>query len=191
MPEPVWPYEPSPEGTPLASEVYENVQVLGHLPSDQFDRLMAQITEWVSPITDDPPDGPLEQGCNYCHNPENLADDSVYTKIVSRRMIQMTQTINSEWQDHVAQTGVNCYTCHRGLNVPANIWFTQDQSMRGMVGYRAGQNEPGHRLGLAARVIRSRPSSCRISPSARSGSALCRRPRDRRSAPRPPSTPTA
>ncbi len=143
MPEPVWPYEPSPEGTPLASEVYENVQVLGHLPSDQFDRLMAQITEWVAPITDDPPEGPLEQGCNYCHNPENLADDSVYTKIVSRRMIQMTQTINSEWQDHVAQTGVNCYTCHRGLNVPANIWFTQDQSMRGMVGYRAGQNEPG------------------------------------------------
>ena len=142
MPEAIWPYEPSPEGTPLASEVYENVQVLGHLPSDQFDRLMAQITEWVAPITDDPPDGPLEQGCNYCHNPENLADDSVYTKIVSRRMIQMTQTINSEWQDHVAQTGVNCYTCHRGMNVPANIWFTQDTSMPGMVGYRAGQNEP-------------------------------------------------
>jgi photosynthetic reaction center cytochrome c subunit len=104
---------------------------------------MAQITEWVAPITDNPPEGPLEQGCNYCHNPENLADDSVYTKIVSRRMIQMTQHINAEWQDHVGQTGVNCYTCHRGLNVPANIWFTQEQPMRGMVGFRAGQNEPG------------------------------------------------
>ena len=144
MPEPVWPYEPSPEGTPLASEVYENVQVLGHLPSDQFDRFMAQITEWVAPYTDEPLEGvALEPGCNYCHNPENLADDSVYTKIVSRRMIQMTQTINTEWQDHVGQTGVNCYTCHRGLYVPANIWFTEPPMSTGMVGYRAGQNAPG------------------------------------------------
>jgi photosynthetic reaction center cytochrome c subunit len=143
MPEAVWPYEESPEGTPLASEIYENVPVLGHLPVDQFDRLMAQITEWVSPITDDPQDGPLEQGCNYCHNPENLAEDSVYTKIVSRRMIQMTQDINANWDTHVGATGVNCYTCHRGLNVPQEIWFTQDQPMRGMAGFRAGQNEPG------------------------------------------------
>ena len=143
MPEAVWPYEESPEGTPLASEVYENVPVLGHLPADQFDRLMAQITEWVSPATGEPQEGPLEQGCNYCHNPENLADDSVYTKIVSRRMIQMTQHINTNWQEHVGATGVNCYTCHRGLNVPEEIWFTQDQPMRGMAGFRAGQNEPG------------------------------------------------
>ena len=143
MPEPVWPYEESPADVPLASEVYENVPVLGHLPSDQFDRLMAQITEWVSPITDDPPDGPLEQGCNYCHNPENLAEDSVYTKIVSRRMIQMTQHINADWADHVGQTGVNCYTCHRGMNVPQAIWFTQEPRPATMVGYRAGQNEPG------------------------------------------------
>ena len=143
MPEAVWPYEESLEGTPLASEIYENVPVLGHLPVDQFDRLMAQITEWVSPITGDPQDGPLEQGCNYCHNPENLAEDSVYTKIVSRRMIQMTQAINTDWDAHVGATGVNCYTCHRGLNVPEAIWFTQHQPMRGMAGYRAGQNEPG------------------------------------------------
>jgi photosynthetic reaction center cytochrome c subunit len=144
MPEAIWPYEESPEGTPLASEVYENVQVLGHLPADQFDRLMAQITEWVSPITDDPPTpGEPERGCNYCHNPENLADDNIYTKVVSRRMLQMTQYINTEWQDHVAQTGVNCYTCHRGQPVPQEIWFTQDQPMRGMVGFRAGQNAPG------------------------------------------------
>lgn len=143
MPEAVWPYEESPEGTPLASEIYENVQVLGHIPVDQFDRLMAQMTEWVSPITDAPQEGPLEQGCNYCHNPENLADDAVYTKIVSRRMIQMTQHINTNWKDHVGETGVNCYTCHRGQNVPQGIWFTQEQPMRGMVGFRAGQNTPG------------------------------------------------
>ena len=144
MPEAVWPYEESPEGTPLASEIYENVPVLGHLPVDQFDRLMAQITEWVSPLTDEPLEGvALEPGCNYCHNPENLAEDSVYTKIVSRRMIQMTQHINANWEEHVGATGVNCYTCHRGQAVPQEIWFTQDQPMRGMAGFRAGQNEPG------------------------------------------------
>ena len=144
MPEAVWPYEESPEGTPLASEIYENVPVLGHLPVDQFDRLMAQITEWVSPLTDEPLEGvALEPGCNYCHNPENLAEDSVYTKVVSRRMIQMTQHINANWEEHVGATGVNCYTCHRGQAVPQEIWFTQDQPMRGMAGFRAGQNEPG------------------------------------------------
>jgi len=144
FPPEVWPLEESPEGTPLASEVYENVPVLGHLPSDQFDRLMAQITEWVSPYTDEPLEGvALEPGCNYCHNPENLADDNVYTKVVSRRMIQMTQHINANWTDHVGETGVNCYTCHRGQPVPEEIWFTEDQPMTGMAGFRAGQNAPG------------------------------------------------
>jgi len=38
-------------------------------------------------------------------------------------MMQMTQTINSTWSDHVKDTGVTCYTCHRGLNVPEYIWF--------------------------------------------------------------------
>jgi photosynthetic reaction center cytochrome c subunit len=63
-------------------EIYENVQVLGDPQRGQFNLFMASITEWVSP----------EQGCNYCHNEENLADDEVYTKVVARRMIQMTQT---------------------------------------------------------------------------------------------------
>ena len=75
---------------------------------------MAGITAWVAP----------EQSCNYCHNPENLAEDSLYTKVVARRMIQMVQYINSNWQTHVGTTGVTCYTCHRGNPVPANLWFT-------------------------------------------------------------------
>jgi photosynthetic reaction center cytochrome c subunit len=29
-------------------------------------------------------------------------------------MIQMTQDTNANWKDHVADTGVTCYTCHRG-----------------------------------------------------------------------------
>jgi photosynthetic reaction center cytochrome c subunit len=113
-----------------AGEIYENVQVLGDLPEPQFTRLMAAITEWVSP----------EQGCEYCHNLDNLADDSLYTKVVSRRMIQMTLNINANWQDHVKETGVTCYTCHRGQNVPEYIWFNHKPRTfsKGMLGYTAG-----------------------------------------------------
>ena len=41
-------------------------------------------------------------------------------------MIQMTQHINADWKTHVAETGVTCYTCHRGNTVPAEIWFTAE-----------------------------------------------------------------
>ena len=98
---------------PKAGAVYKNVQVLQDISVGQFTRLMVSITNWVSPT----------QGCAYCHNTNNMAEDSVYTKIVARRMIQMVQSINSEWTSHVAQVGVTCYTCHRGQPVPSYIWF--------------------------------------------------------------------
>jgi photosynthetic reaction center cytochrome c subunit len=137
--------EPQPPADPAgdrASAVYENVQVLGDLSVDQFNRVMAAITEWVSP----------EEGCGYCHNLENLAEDSVYTKHVSRRMLQMTRHINADWQPHVGQTGVTCYTCHRGQPVPAEIWFTDPgrKHTAGLIGNPAGQNGPGAEVGLAS-----------------------------------------
>ena len=103
-----------PATGPKAGQVYKNVQVLQDLSVGQFTRLMVSITNWVSPT----------QGCAYCHNTNNMAEDSVYTKVVARRMIQMTQTINANWQPHVQETGVTCYTCHRGNPVPNNIWFS-------------------------------------------------------------------
>jgi photosynthetic reaction center cytochrome c subunit len=102
----------SPDG-PRATETYKNVQVLTDLSVDQFNTLMAAMTTWVAP----------QQGCSYCHNPENLADDSVYAKRVARRMIQMTRHINQDFKSHVQTTGVVCYTCHRGNPVPANVWY--------------------------------------------------------------------
>jgi photosynthetic reaction center cytochrome c subunit len=132
----------SAEG-PKASEVYQNVQVLGNLSVAQFTRLMVAITSWVSP----------EQGCTYCHKEgAAMSDDALYTKVVARRMLQMTQNINSNWQNHVAQTGVTCYTCHRGLNVPANVWFLNPQPRGGMTyaGWRSGQNAPSTVAGLAS-----------------------------------------
>jgi photosynthetic reaction center cytochrome c subunit len=108
------PIPPEP-GEPLAGEIYENVQVLGHLTDANFNRLMLAITEWVSP----------EQGCAYCHGEEgNFASDDYYPKVVARNMIQMTWAINQDWDVHVAQTGVTCWTCHRGQNVPLNVWYS-------------------------------------------------------------------
>ncbi len=132
VPEPF--YEADPEGD-KAGDIYENVQILGDLSDDQFNLFMAQITDWVSP----------EQGCAYCHNEENLASDEVYTKVVARRMIQMNQAINEDWTPHVAQTGVSCYTCHRGQPVPANYWYKnlEPKPAAGALGYRDGQNVVG------------------------------------------------
>ena len=124
----------------LAAEEYENVQVLGHLNTAQFTRLMTSITLWVAP----------EQGCAYCHNTNNLASDELYTKRVARRMIQMTWHINENWQSHVQETGVTCYTCHRGNNVPQHIWFETPPDDHGMVGWRGSQNAPNDRTGISS-----------------------------------------
>ncbi len=98
---------------PKAGTVYKNVKLLGGLSVGQFTRLMASITTWVSP----------KQGCAYCHDTKDMASDALYTKVVARRMIQMVQHVNADWKPHVVETGVTCYTCHRGQPVPANVWF--------------------------------------------------------------------
>ena len=118
---------------PKAKDVYQNVKVLGDLSVGEFTRHMASITAWVSP----------DQGCAYCHNLANLADDSKYTKVVARRMIEMTQHVNADWKKHVADTGVTCYTCHRGKPVPAEVWFAppdRKYAANSVMGDLAGQN---------------------------------------------------
>lgn len=128
---------------PRAGDVYQNVQVLGDLSVAQFTRLMQAITQWIYP----------EQGCAACHNLNNLAEDSVYTKMVSRRMIQMTQHVNGEWNAHVGETGVTCYTCHRGNAVPEYAWFNSGEDIymaQGLVGWRNGQNTPAEAAGLSS-----------------------------------------
>lgn len=132
------PPEAQPAVTPSgekARQVYENVPVLGELDVEEFNRLMAAITEWVSP----------EQGCAYCHaEGEPLSADKLYTKVVSRKMLQMVGTINAEWQAHVGATGVTCYTCHRGQPVPKGTWFTEADPMQAGGGAQGptGQNRP-------------------------------------------------
>lgn len=123
---------PAPSEGPKASQVYQNVKVLGHLSAAEFVRHMTAITAWVAP----------NEGCTYCHNPANFAEDSKYTKVVARRMIQMTQHINVDWQQHVSNTGVTCFTCHRGQPVPSKIWFTAPGQKKGadFIGNKNAQN---------------------------------------------------
>lgn len=144
-----------------AVDAYKNVQVLGHLSSGDFTRLMTAITTWVAP----------DQGCSYCHaavkdangNPEkdedgyivvdtnNLHSDELYTKRVARRMLQMTMHINGDWQPHVKATGVTCYTCHRGNPVPQYLWFNaQTAAPKPMMADNGTQNRPGALVGQAS-----------------------------------------
>jgi photosynthetic reaction center cytochrome c subunit len=104
---------------------------------------MVAITQWVAP----------EQGCTYCHG-ANLADDSLYTKVVARRMIEMNRHLNVDWAKHVGSTGVTCYTCHRGKPVPANVNFAavvpKNNRAGPGLGYDAGQNKADPSIALAS-----------------------------------------
>lgn len=120
---------------PKASTVYKNLKVLGDVNVGEFTRLMVSMARWVAP----------QKGCAACHNTQNFADDSLYTKVVARRMLEMTRHINTDWTKHVAKTGVTCYTCHRGQLVPPNIWFSNPgpkQADDGFAQKPAGKNHP-------------------------------------------------
>jgi photosynthetic reaction center cytochrome c subunit len=127
---------------PKASAIYKNVQVLGDVNAGEFTRLMVSMTNWLAPV----------QGCAACHNTANFSDDTPYTKVVARRMLQMVRHINSDWTAHVAATGVTCYTCHRGQLVPVNIWFNNPGPIQaaGFAQMPAGKNHPNPAAGGAA-----------------------------------------
>jgi photosynthetic reaction center cytochrome c subunit len=114
---------------PRASEVYENVQVLGHLSVEQFGRIMLAMSQWIYPNEENP-----AESCNGCHVPGNFAAEGMYQKTVARRMLQMVQTINTTYSSHVnagaEPVGVTCYTCHRGNAIPAAVWATSPPNAR-------------------------------------------------------------
>ena len=143
------PLNAAPEAAPAASgdgpkagAIYQNVKVLGDLSVGQFARHMVAITAWVAP----------NEGCTYCHNAANFAEDTKYTKVVARRMIQMTQHLNADWNKHVGATGVTCYTCHRGNNIPTQVWYapTDRKYANSLLGDLAGQNLAAPSVGLSS-----------------------------------------
>jgi photosynthetic reaction center cytochrome c subunit len=60
--------------------------------------------------------GLLEKGtCSHCHV-EDRASDEKETKLIARKMITMTRTINESFGD--GKQHVTCFTCHRGSTTP-------------------------------------------------------------------------
>ncbi|MEI7464747.1 MAG: photosynthetic reaction center cytochrome PufC [Burkholderiales bacterium] len=134
------PEDPADLESPPASEVFVNVKVLSDLSATEFSRLMQAFSTWVAPV----------EGCEYCHNTENMESDEKYPKVVARRMIEMTRSINTEWKRHVGETGVTCWTCHRGQAVPSGDWFNAKGPMEGLpfIGHSvAGRNGPSTTVG--------------------------------------------
>lgn len=139
-----------------ASTAYENVQILGDTSVDEFNYLMQAMTTWIAP------DGSTikDAGCTYCHNPENMASDEKYTKVVARKMLQMTRNINANWRPHFASNygdvadqanaGVTCWTCHRGNPVPVNNWSTAVPDPKTITGNKRGGNTPSQTVAWAS-----------------------------------------
>jgi photosynthetic reaction center cytochrome c subunit len=149
---------PIPEaapGSPPAKTVFKNLQVLGDLSVNELLRQMVAQATWVTGSAG---------GCPYCHVNGDLASDALYTKVVARRMLQMTQHVNADWKNHVlasglvagadpaAGVGVTCFTCHRGQPVPKAIWFTDPgpKTADGPAGSRAGQNSAAPAVAYAS-----------------------------------------
>jgi hypothetical protein len=138
------PEDPADIESPPATEVFVNVKVLTDVSATEFSRLMQALSTWVSP----------KEGCDYCHNPDKLESDEKYPKVVARRMLEMTRKINTEWKAHVGDTGVTCWTCHRGQAVPSGDWFLAEGPLATIpmvgLGARNGQNGPAPAAGGAA-----------------------------------------
>ncbi len=142
---------PGDRDGPRAAQAYQNVKVLGDLSETEFTRVMVAMTGWVAPGGVAGSDE--GQGCSYCHNLNNMADESKYQYKTARRMLQMTRAINSTWTSHVGATGVTCYTCHRGNPIPQQTWFTGaggPTQTANFAGWRDGQNFPGPKVGFAS-----------------------------------------
>ena len=133
-----------PDEGPRARELFKNVQVLGDLSAADFLRHMTAIQSWVAPKSD----------CSYCHDLANLADDGKYTKVVARRMLEMTRNLNTNWKQHTmasGATGVTCFTCHRGNPIPAYTWSKPVPGKAGvLLGDDAGQNKAATTVGLTS-----------------------------------------
>lgn len=135
------PEDPAEVDAPPATEVFVNVQVLKDVSATEFSRVMQALSTWVSPV----------EGCDFCHNADKLESDEKYTKVVARKMIEMTRRINTEWKAHVGETGVTCWTCHRGEAVPSGDWFRSPADHgSAFIGQRAAQNRPAPNAGGAS-----------------------------------------
>jgi photosynthetic reaction center cytochrome c subunit len=97
-----------------------NVQVLTGMNSAQIWGYMQQHVS-----------GALGVSCQYCHNVQNFAADTIPAKITARNMLRMVGQLNAEYVVNLPNwkgNYVQCATCHQGQpqNMPAvNDQFTK------------------------------------------------------------------
>ena len=96
---------------------YPDVQATKGITAGQFMTMHVATTSWVAP----------QQGCAFCHAGTDYKADTKPQFKAARVMTGMVRTINADWQQHVAPSGVTCYTCHRGQNIPPVVWFPEQQ----------------------------------------------------------------
>jgi hypothetical protein len=131
------------------STVYQNVKVLGDLSVGEFTRLMASMTAWVAPKA---------QGCTYCHNPANFADDALHQGGGAAHA-RDDAAHQRRLENPRRRTGVTCYTCHRGNPVPQKVWFKAPDSQKQAKpdGRQQRRPERGHGRRSPGRVAALRP----------------------------------
>jgi hypothetical protein len=91
-----------PEAT--AGARYKNVQLLKDLPASRFIDAMRSFSM------------SLGVECDHCHAQNDFASDDKPAKVMARKMLVMTHSIND--QTFGGKMEVRCYTCHRGQVEP-------------------------------------------------------------------------
>lgn len=118
------PVVPQP-GDQLAGDAYPDAEpLLAGLTVANYDRLVEAMRTWTG-------------------IPTLFDGEETYQTEVARQMIQMTQSLNSDWEAHTNSSGaggVNCYTCHRGEPVPSDVWYRIAPVVDAMAGWSANQN---------------------------------------------------
>lgn len=96
-----------------AEQVFENLKVLGAVPSKRLLGIM-QIGYARS----------LGVSCDHCHVAGDWASDEKEGKRIARQMMRMTRELNETVLPAIPELAgkkptVNCTTCHRGQRKPA------------------------------------------------------------------------
>lgn len=109
--------------TTLDPPKYKNLKIL---PKDTSDKAMDSIMKHYSVS--------LGVTCNFCHVHNTLRDtwdmasDANHHKIITRKMMLMTDGINAKYfpsekgskDEQLIQT-ITCYTCHKGEVIPVDM----------------------------------------------------------------------
>lgn len=96
--------------TEPAENVFKNIQVFKGLPAG---RLLGVMSQGFVPA--------LGVQCAECHVPGKWESDDKHDKLVARKMVVMTRSLNEQVKKASEEddAAVSCYTCHRGSTKPA------------------------------------------------------------------------